>query len=233
MNYQIYRLTRHFNSRFKQHLALAIFLAVIATGCSSVPVDPNDPASLYRAAQEEVESSHYQIAIDKFRAIKNKFPYSKYAIDSQLRIADVYFMQEAYIEAAASYESFRDLHPKHDRVAYAMAQIGKSYFKDIPSNVARDLTSAKRALDAYDQFARRFPTHEEKADATKNVAEIRNLLAEKELYIGDFYYKRDFYTSAEPRYRKVLDLYPDTEAAKQAQAKLTRIDSQAASKDNP
>jgi outer membrane protein assembly factor BamD len=191
-------------------------------GCGGKPVDEGDPASLMADAEDEIKSDHYQVAIDKLKVIKNKFPYSKYAIDAQLRLADVYFMQESYPEAAGSYEAFRDLHPKHERVAYAMFRIGKSYFNDIPDPVARDLTPATKALNAYEDFLKRFPDSPDAPEARKDLLQVRQNLAAKELYIGDFYYKRDFYASAQPRYQKVIDLYPDTEAAKEAKTKLEK-----------
>src|SRR5437870_1063058 len=83
-------------------------------GCSGKAIDENDPGALYGEAEEDIKNDHYQIAIDKLRAIKNKYPYSKFAVDAQLRIADVYFLQESWGEAATSYEAFRDLHPKHE-----------------------------------------------------------------------------------------------------------------------
>ena len=67
--------------------------------------------------------------IDKLKIIKNKYPYSKYALDASLRLADVYFLQESYTEAALAYESFRDLHPKHEKVPYAMFRIGTFLFQ--------------------------------------------------------------------------------------------------------
>src|SRR5690242_7436832 len=93
-------------------LALLTLIAVHWIGCASNPVDENDAASLLKDAEEDIQSDHYQIALEKLRIIKNKFPYSKYAVDAQLRIADVFFLQEAYADAAASYEAFRDLHPR-------------------------------------------------------------------------------------------------------------------------
>jgi outer membrane protein assembly factor BamD len=210
-----------------------LLLASPFFGCSTASVDENDPQALYQEAEEDIKNDHYQIAIDKLRSIKNKFPYSKYAIDAQLRIADIFFMQESFGDAAASYEAFRDLHPRHEKVGYAMFRIGKSHFLDSPSNVARDLTSAQKALDAYRDYLKRFPSAPESEEANKDINEVRRLLAEKELYIADFYYKRDFYDSAKPRYKKVIDLYPETDAAKKAQTKLTKIDSAAKPKEEP
>jgi outer membrane protein assembly factor BamD len=205
-------------------LVLLNSLTTVLTGCSGKPVDEGDPASLYSDAEEEIKSDHYQIAIEKLRTIKNKFPYSKFSLDAQLRIADVLFMQESYAEAAASYETFRDLHPKHEKTAYAMFRVGKSYFNDIPSPISRDLTPATKAQDAYNEFLRRFPADKQADEARKDVADIRKILADKELYIGDFYYKRDFLESAKPRYQKVVNSFPETDAAKDAKERIAKID---------
>lgn len=201
-----------------------VLLAFLIQACSSVSVDENDPASLYKDAESEIQSEHYQIAIEKLRVIKNKFPYSKYAVEAQLRIADVYFLQESFAEAALSYESFRELHPKHEKVPYVMYKAGKSYFNDVPSNTARDLTAGQKALDAMNEFVRRFPLDPLVAEVKKDIGEVRRLLAEKELSIGDFYFRREFYDSAKPRYQKTIDLYPETDAAKAAQEKLNKIE---------
>jgi outer membrane protein assembly factor BamD len=202
----------------------SIFLSFMTlSGCSGKPVDEGDAASLYQDAEDEIKSDHYQIAIEKLRVIKNKFPYSKYSLDAQLRIADVLFMQESYAEAAASYETFRDLHPKAEKVGYAMFRVGKAYFLDIPSPISRDLTPAQKALDAYNEYLRRFPKEKESDEARKDVAETRKILAQKELYVGDFYLKRDYLESAKPRFEKILVLYGDTDIAKDARERIEKI----------
>ena len=121
-------------------------------GCSGKSTTENDPASIYKDAEDDIQNDRFQLATDKLRILKNKFPYSNYAVDAQLRLADVYFLQESWAEAAANYESFRELHPKHPKVAYAMFRAGKSYYSDSPGNIARDLSPASKALDAYNDF---------------------------------------------------------------------------------
>ncbi|MEK6704677.1 MAG: outer membrane protein assembly factor BamD [Candidatus Poribacteria bacterium] len=207
-------------------LLVCLIIATFLAGCAGKTVDENDPAALFKEAEEEISSDHYQIALEKLRVIKNKFPYSKYSLDAQLRIADVYFLEESFTEAAASYESFRDLHPKHEKVAYAMYKIGKSYFKDMPGSVARDLTSAQKALDAYNDFIRMFPNAKESEEVRADVTALRNTLAEKELYVADFYFKRDLFDSALPRYKKILQNYPETKAAREAEKKITSAQKQ-------
>jgi outer membrane protein assembly factor BamD len=192
--------------------------------CGGKVVDPNDPESLYKEAEEEVETDHYQLALDKFRAVKNKFPYSQWAVSAQIRIADVYYLQESFGEAALAYEAFKDLHPKHEKVAYAMFRLAKSHEGDMPGNVARDLTPGYRALDAYNDFLRRFPNAPEAKEGREAVTRIRSSLAAKELYIGNFYYGQSEYDSARGRYKKLLELYPDSPHVTEAKEKLARID---------
>ena len=146
-------------------------------------------------------------------------------LDAQLRLADVYYLQESYAEAAMGYESFKDLHPRNERIPYALFRIGQSYHNDSPKNVARDLTPASRALEAFDEFIARFPQASDIPAAKKYVAEIRALLAAKELYIATFYSKRDAPDAARARLKKLIDLYPETPGAQEAKIRLQKIGS--------
>ncbi len=215
---------------------LTCFLVVGLSGyvfssCSGKEVDENDPAAMLKEAEEDVSSDHYQMALDKLRAIKNKFPYSKESVEAQLRIADVYFMQESFSEAALAYETFRDLHPKHEKTPYAMFRIGKSHFSDHPGTIARDLGSLQKALDAYTEFTKRFPTAKESDEARKDATEAKGQLAEKELYIANFYMKRDDPASAKGRLEKIVEKYRDTPSFEEAKRKLADIVEQGIKRD--
>lgn len=214
--------------RFKNSHWLALLLIAMLQlghwGCSGKAVEDGDPSELYKDAEDDINSDHYQLAVDKLKIIKNKYPYSKFALDASLRLADVYFLQESFVEAALAYESFRDLHPKHPKVAYATFRIGLSYYNDLPSTVARDLVDAKKAEDAFNTFLHTFPSDPNAAEAKKDLTESRRQLAEKELYIGDFYFKRHFYDSAKGRYEKLIEMYPEATAADKAKDKLGQIE---------
>lgn len=200
-------------------LAVSLSLA----GCSGSSINPDDPADLYKDAQAEIEAEHYQIALDKLRVIKNKFPYSKYSVDAELRIADVLMLQETYLEAAQSYETFRDLHPKHERADYAIFRAGKAYYLDTPDLVARDMTSGHKALETLSEYLSRYPNSKDAPEAKKLSDDIRNRIASKELYVADFYEKRESPDSARGRYQKIVEQYPGTESAKQAKEKLAKL----------
>jgi outer membrane protein assembly factor BamD len=168
----------------------------------------NDPDALYKEAEEALKDEKYLVAIEKFRDIKNRFPYSARATDSELRIADAYFEQESYLEAESAYEIFRELHPTHPRADYVQFRIGLSYFKLIPDNSSRDLSAAYRAMDAFKVLTDKYPTSEFVKQAQELTQEAKHRLAEHEEYVADFYYRREHYLSASYRYAALLQEFP-------------------------
>ena len=204
-----------------------IFLALLGCfGCSSTPIEERDPADLFNRANDDIENDRYTLAHEKLRIIKNRHPYSNYAVKAQLRIADVYFLEENFQQAAANYEMFVELHPKHEQAAYASYRAGESYFEDTPGQIARDLESAHKSLAAFETYIAKYPNDVNIAKAQEHVSRIKTTLAEKEMYVGDFYLKRDHYRGAELRYKKLLKTYPQSDPAVEAKEKMSRSQSE-------
>jgi len=208
-------------------LVLACCLTLALGGCGGRSLNPDDPADVFQDAQDDIQSDRFLMALDKLRKIRHKFPYSKFAAKAQLRIADVYFLQDSYAEAATAYEAFRELYPRNEEAPYALYRVGESHFRGAPKEVARDLDTARSALSAFQKFLRRYPKDKRADSALKQVRSIRGILARKELYIADFYRIRDHFLSALPRYEKVVKLYPETESAKKAKAQIEAIQKKA------
>jgi outer membrane protein assembly factor BamD len=193
--------------------------AFILSSCAGKKIDENDPKALYEDALEDVEDARYLMALDKLKVVKSKFSYSTYGALSQLKVGDVYFLQESYPEAAAAYESFVELYPRHEKAPYALFRSGEAYFKDIPSNLARDLRSAESAITTLGQYLRRYPQGEYGERALEMKKSGYDTLARKELEIAEFYLRQEKPGSARPRLEKVLKLYGESEAA----AKATKL----------
>ncbi len=183
---------------------LVALLGGLLTHCASQEVNPDDPDSLFSEAERLQKDEQYLLALEKYRDIKNRFPYSPRATDSELRIADTYFAQESYLEAESSYEIFRELHPAYPQADYVQHQIGMSYFNLIPENSARDLSAAYRAIDAFNLLKQRFPDSKYVEASSARIAEARKRLAEHESYVADFYFHRRHFLSASYRYAALL-----------------------------
>jgi outer membrane protein assembly factor BamD len=183
---------------------LLVLGLIFLTHCTSKEAAKDDPDAQFQQAEESFQDEHYLLALDKYREVKNRFPYSSRATDSELRIADTYFAQESYIESESAYEIFKELHPTHPKIDYVQFQIGMSFYNQIPSSSARDLSAAYRAIDAFQVVKAKFPSSEFATKAEELIAESRRKLAEHEEYVADFYFQRKHYLSASYRYNSLL-----------------------------
>ena len=189
---------------------LVAALCVFFAACSAETIDSDSPPEKqYAEGERLLKKERFIEAVERFRILKSRYPYSKYAALATLRIGDSYYQEESYIEAASAYKVFRELYPKHEFAAYALRRIADSFYEQVPSTIDRDLDSAHSAITAYTQLLKDYPTSEYKADSEARVQELRKKLAEKEQYVGEFYYKRELYSSAAPRYAVLVDTYSD------------------------
>jgi outer membrane protein assembly factor BamD len=203
------------------HFIYALCVLGAATqflACSGKKIDDSNPQELFKDAEEDAQDKRYIMALDKFKSLKNKFPYSHLATQAKLRIADVYFDEESFVEAAGAYESFRDMHPKHEKADYVMFRIGESYFNQLPGGVDRDLGPASKAIDAFRELLSLYPQSSFVGDAKKHLEEATEKLSGKERYVADFYFAREMFDSAAMRYEKITSRYPGTQADQWAYA---------------
>ena len=117
----------------------SLILLFIFVSCSTdKPEGKTEAEILYKEAQELMEAERFILATEKLNQIKTQHPYSFYATPAELLQADVLFLQENYIEAAAAYLLFRDFHPRHEKIAYVVFRIAESYYKQITDTIDRD-----------------------------------------------------------------------------------------------
>ncbi len=181
----------------------------ILTACSSEEKKADTPEGLFALAQEYEKDERYEDAIRKYTDVKNRFPYSSMAPKAELAIADVHFKEESFVDAQLSYVTFRELHPKHPQIDYVLFRIGLSYFKQLPETIDRDLSVANEAINYFNELINNYATSTHINDAKEKRDQAMKKLAEKEDYIGDFYFKRHLHESAIPRYENLLKKFPN------------------------
>jgi outer membrane protein assembly factor BamD len=178
-------------------------------------------SELMAEAMEELEKGKYEGASEKFQMIKDRYPYSKYAIMAELKMADALYRKESYEEAYDAYDEFERLHPKNQEIPYVIYQKGMCHFQKI-STVDRDPTSTHRAIEEFERLTRRFPRDEYANRARKNIRECLIHLAEYELYVGHWYFKKKRYQAAMDRYSYIIENYPDMGQYHEALEYITR-----------
>lgn len=182
-------------------------MGLFVSGCSTTEKNSNTPEGAFAIAEEFDQGERYEEAIRRYTEVKNKFPYSNFATKAELAIADVYFKQESYAEAQVAYQMFKELHPTAPQSDYVQFRIGLSFYNQLPSSIDRDLTLANDAILNLSELIKKYPNSQYVAEAKEKRSAAIKMLAEKEDYIGNFYFIRKIFDSALSRYEGLYNNY--------------------------
>ena len=186
---------------------LVLALVLSSTGCASVstffsgnddPVYSTEADENLKKGNEALEGKNFVEAAKYFEFTRTKFPFLEASKEAELKLADCSYEQEKYVEARDRYQNFARLHPTHPKVDYAAFRAAETHFKDIPSDffllppaIEKDQVELKGALIALNEFARLYPKSEYVERAQKISADVRRRLARHELYVAEFYARRE------------------------------------------
>lgn len=164
----------------------------------------------------------YSTAAEQFQRIRDQYPFSPYATLAELHIADCKFYENEYEEAISLYEEFEKLHPNNEAIPYVIYQEGRCYHR-LMSTPDRDQTNTHKLIEIYERLIKRYPDSPYTFEAKRRVAEAREMLAEHELIVSQWYIRTKQYPQAKMRLERAIELYPDTTAGHKARAILNSI----------
>jgi outer membrane protein assembly factor BamD len=190
---------------------------LFATGCTTIKnqydklFGTDEAASAQELAWEGMdayENGDYSEAIEKFQKLKDYYPFSKYAILAELKIADAHYQRSEYEDAIFAYENFEQLHPRNEAIPYVIYQIGRCYYDQIDTP-DRDQTSAQKALETFQRLIKEFPRDQYSIRAAEHIKTAQKSLAGHAYIVGVFYYKTKHYKAALHRFMSIISDYPD------------------------
>ena len=204
---------------------LLIGLLFIFSGCAWFSdTSPEVEKSAQELAKEgtlEFKEGNYTSAIEAFTTLRDWYPFSKYAILAELKIADAHYKKESYEEALIAYQEFENLHPKNDTIPYIIYQSGMCWYKRL-TQLDQDQTPARKAIEQFQRLTHRFPNDPLSQKSAKKIKRCVNSIAAHEAYVADFYLKAKHYKAALKRYEGIVANYPDTDVGKIAPEKIAR-----------
>lgn len=200
----------------KNILFLGLISLLILSGCSGSGIKEEKSAEeLADDGMNQFKKKRFRTSIESFEKLKDWYPFSKFAILAELKIAEAHYSLKEYEDAILAYEEFENLHPRNESIPYVIYQIGRCYFDQIDT-VDRDQTPAQKALDAFKRLKNQFPGNSYSNKAEEHIKKCLESLAEHELYVGLFYYKSKHYKAALHRFKLILSDYPDAKVYQKA-----------------
>jgi outer membrane protein assembly factor BamD len=204
-------------------LAAVVVVAMRLGACADKDaIVPDEPAEkLYNEGVFLLnERKDYKEAGKKFEEVERQHPYSEWARKSLIMATYSYYSSAQYEEAITAAQRYITLHPGNPDAAYAQFLIGSSYYDQI-SDVTRDQTKTEKAITAFEEVQRKYPTSEYAMAARKKLEFARDQLAGKEMNIGREMLSKKNFPGAINRFKVVVTQYQTTRHVEEALERLT------------
>ena len=151
------------------------------------------PNKIYAEAKDEMNSGSYEKAVPLLEKLEGRAAGTPLAQQAQLDKAYAHYKSSEPAQAIATLERFMKLHPASPAVDYAL------YLKGIVK-----------------ELVTRFPDSRYSPDARQRMTYIVNSLAEYEVHVARFYFKRGAYLAAINRAQLAVSDYRDVPATEEA-----------------
>jgi outer membrane protein assembly factor BamD len=198
--------------------ALALIVTTFLSGCAFFRGRPDTlpPAGkLYEEGERDLSKGKYEAARDAMRKIVERHPDSTLAPRARFLVGEAYYRDGEYEQAAKEFEGFMSLYPGLPIADLAQYRLARSYFDSMP-NLERDQAVTSRALGEFQKLLKQYPESRYAPDAVVKIEACRLRLAQKELWIADYYVRQGNWQAAVQRYDVILKDYGRTPAAPQA-----------------
>lgn len=209
-------------------LAAALLLGLILPGCSSKP--PQAPSQtaveqLYAEAKDDIASGAYDKAIKTLERVEGRAAGTLLAQQAQLDLAYAYWRSGERAQALSTIERFIKLNPSSPALDYALYLRGVINFNDdigVLGSLAgqdlseRDQRASRDAYQAFKQLVDQFPDSAYAEDARARMDYIVNSLAEYELHVARYYFRRGAYVAAVNRAQQAVVDFQGAPATEEA-----------------
>jgi outer membrane protein assembly factor BamD len=202
----------------KNLLLLALAVAALAACNRSNVIEDQGPELLYEKGFDAMNSSNYVGAIEYFKALEARYPFSPETRQAQLDLIYLFYRSQQPELAIDAAEQFERENPTHERIDYCLYMRGLTYFDQAPNIIEKlfrvDLSlrppkDTMRSFSTFQELIRRVPESEYVPDARQRMVFLRNRLAGYENHVADYYIRRGAPVAAINRAKYALEHYPE------------------------
>lgn len=210
-------------------LTLAVGLTSL-TGCfrkkkyeNPIGKDTQQPDKvLFDKAVADIERGRYEVARLTLNTLINTYDTSEFLAKAKLAIADSWMRESGshgLAQAEAEYKDFILFYPTMEEAAESQEKVCMIHYKQM-EKADRDNMHALKAEEECRQLLIQFPNSKFAPRTAQLVRNIQEALAEGEMRVGDFYYRKQSWASSSNRLQALTDQYPLYSRADEALYKM-------------
>ncbi len=217
---------------------VVLVLAFTMSACSLFrhkrdSIDTMPLTALYDNAHASLENSDYSAATKAYQRLIARFPSGDYNEQAQLDLAYSQYKDNQPDDALSTINCFIKTFPTHKHVDYAYYLRGlinfdrtsgviERYISRQSAQSRRDQAYNLQSFDDFSELSRRFPDSAYTADARQRMIYLRNVLAQYEINVAEFYLRNKAYVASADRAQYVVEHYQEAPQTGDALAILTR-----------
>ncbi|HMB37486.1 MAG TPA: outer membrane protein assembly factor BamD [Wenzhouxiangellaceae bacterium] len=203
---------------------IIFLLAVLGLqGCGGKEEREDGPSAeqLYEDASRALNAQNYPAAIQLYRNLTIRYPFGRHAEQAMLDMAFAQFKGGENDAAIETLNRFLRTYPTHPNVDYAWYLQGLVNYEQtmgflrrmMPGRASdRDQQAAHQSFRDFQELIRRHPESRYVADARQRMVFLRNIMAEYEVQVGEYYERRKAWIASLNRARYVIENYPGSPA---------------------
>jgi outer membrane protein assembly factor BamD len=178
--------------------------------------------SAYKEGLDFLDKDDGLSAAKKFNEAELLFPQSEWAPKSALMAAYSYYAYNYYGDSIYELEQFIKKYPKDERISYANFLLAMCYYQSIVDE-KKDLEPLLKARDKFIYVVENYPNTDFAMDAKFKLDLIREILASKEMYLGNYYIQKGKWIAAINRFKIVINDYDTTIYVEEALHRLVEL----------
>lgn len=208
-------------------LSVLVASALVA-GCGSTARDETSGWSadkLYSEAKEEAANGGYDRAAKLYERLEGRAAGTLLAQQAQLERAYVLYRSNEKAQALSTLERFIKLHPTSPALDYALYLQGIINFNDnlgILGGLSRqdlserDQQASRDSYQSFKQLVEQFPQSRYAGDAQQRMNYIVNSLAQYEVHVARYYFRRGAFVAAANRAQQTVTEFQNSPSTEEA-----------------
>ena len=209
-------------------LLVVSICGVVLSGCGEKKADPYQgfaPNKIYNIGHIALRKGDQKLAIKALESLNAQYPFNK---DTQLGNSSLiyaYYLDDNAAMTLASASRYLRVYPESPDAVYAYYMQGVENYNSgrgflqryFPYDMSQhDPNNYQQAYSAFDTVIKKYPNTPYAKDARRRMVYLKNVMAQYELNVAEYYYQVKAYVASLSRARGVIINYPRTTAVKPA-----------------